>query len=63
MPEESFENGQAGVEVSPEMIEAGVGILEGQFPDGLSQGFAEDLARDVFVAMFSQWPCGYPCSD
>ena len=59
---------QAGVkdgeiEITPEMIEAGVRVLQGQFPDGLLQGFAGSLATDVFVGMLSVSPSECLCSD
>ncbi len=60
MPEESSENGQADVEVSPDMIEAGVSyymawigeedqvcsaVTEREFVEGLYRNMAAKLAR------------------
>lgn len=49
---------QAGaeIEITPEMVAAGARIIESQFPDGLMQGFAEDLAKNVFEGMFCVSP-------
>ena len=53
----------AAVEVTPEMIEAGVRILESRFPDGLMQGLADDLAGSMSVGMLSVSPYGRQSSD
>ncbi len=51
---DTLQNGQAGaIEITPEMIEAGARILEGQvFPYGAVGDEAERLAKAVFEGMF-----------
>ncbi len=55
MSEESSANGQAGVEVTPEMISAGVAAMLEYYSDDL-QDVAEHVVRDVFSAMLSASP-------
>lgn len=50
MPQESSRNGQVGVEVTPEMIEAGAEVL-GYFDRG--QHDRADTAKEVFAAMWA----------
>ncbi len=59
--EESPESGQAGapngeIEITPEMLCAGVAALDGWFPYGLPDVQAEDLVRDVLGGIFCVLP-------
>ncbi len=47
-----LDKGQAGVEVTPEMIEAGVRVYEDWVPGDFSYQYTEpELVRGVFLAM------------
>ena len=50
------ENGQAGVEITPEMIEAGGAILQREIPGAAPAGRCQSIAEDVFMAMIDLAP-------
>ena len=59
MSEESFENGQAGVEVSPEMIEAGVEAYRDFLGDDwVAVSLEGEATKVAFLAMAAAAPCG-----
>lgn len=59
MPQKSSENGQAGVEVTSEMIEAGVSAYRDFLGDDWAAVSLEDEAiKVVFLAMAAAAPCG-----
>ena len=51
------------IEITPEIIDAGVAALDGWFPYGLAEADAEDLVRDVLEGIFCVSPSKYPNSD
>ena len=51
------------IEITPEMLDAGVAALDGWFPGGIAQIDAEDLVRDVLEGIFCVLPSKDQCSD
>ena len=52
MSEKSPESGQAGVEITPAMIEAGVGVLLCYHRERSDE---KDVVREIFARMVPMW--------